>query len=262
MASCEVDTERMKRYLLGIAEEMQDDPNLISDKTYKIFKTYPSVFIGSEAVDWFVKHGKAATREAGVLLGQQLIDFDFVHHVHNDHNFKDAHLFYRFRDDDPLDQKLSMNGPSVASLLSECGVGRSGYLLKKGNIFWNNRFVICHNEGGMLYYYNSDLDASPRQSLKLGPDTKVTEVPDLKKSYYCFQITTPNEIFQFAAKSSKDQESWIENLVQSGAGYQEEDLHVTANSIFEFNARTITGEDVSLSQWNNNVCLVVNVASK
>ena len=58
--------------------------------------------IASELVDWFVSSGEAETREQAVELGQLLINTDYIHHVVDEHNFEDAYLFFRFRQDGEL----------------------------------------------------------------------------------------------------------------------------------------------------------------
>lgn len=60
---------------------------------------YPNSFIGSEAVTWIVKTQKA-TREAAVRLGQRLVENGLIHHVTDEHAFKDDYLFYRFYEDE------------------------------------------------------------------------------------------------------------------------------------------------------------------
>ncbi|MEL6261760.1 MAG: mechanosensitive ion channel domain-containing protein [Cyanobacteria bacterium J06626_6] len=60
---------------------------------------YPNSFVGSEAVTWIVKTQKA-TREAAVRLGQRLVENGLIHHVTDEHPFKDEYLFYRFYEDE------------------------------------------------------------------------------------------------------------------------------------------------------------------
>ena len=181
----------------------------------------------------------------------------------NDHVFKDAHYFYRFKEDDPFEKKLSRTGPSVAALLSECGVSMKGWVKKKGLILWNKRYMVLKADESMLYYFTSNLDPSPRQAVTLDATTSVREAPNMRRGHYCFEVVAPDEVYSFACKSSKEQEKWIEELLAAGAGYQEEDSsHVTAQSLFEFSARDVDGEVRQLSEWKGNVVLVVNVASK
>jgi hypothetical protein len=66
----------------------------IRDRRYHL-KIYPRCFIGSEAVDWFVNN-LGINRTAAIALGQRLIDERLIHHVVDQHLFKDDQLFYRF----------------------------------------------------------------------------------------------------------------------------------------------------------------------
>ena len=55
--------------------------------------------VASELVTWLIHSGEAETRKEGVMLGQMLVDTDFIHHVLDEHNFDDRYLFFRFRQD-------------------------------------------------------------------------------------------------------------------------------------------------------------------
>ncbi len=70
----------------------------ISDRRFRL-TVYPKCFVGSEAVTWMVKTQKA-TREAAVRLGQQLVEQGIIHHVIDEHSFKDENFFYRFYEDE------------------------------------------------------------------------------------------------------------------------------------------------------------------
>jgi hypothetical protein len=48
-----------------------------------------------------VEHGLAASPEAAVRLGNDLLEANFFHHVTRDHEFKNNKLFYRFLEDEP-----------------------------------------------------------------------------------------------------------------------------------------------------------------
>ena len=56
---------------------------------------YHRCFVGSEAVEWFMQN-QLASREEAVRLGQILVKRGIIHHVTDEHPFKDAYLFYRF----------------------------------------------------------------------------------------------------------------------------------------------------------------------
>ncbi len=66
----------------------------ISDRNYYL-NFFPACFIGSEAVDWLVQK-QNYKREEAIEIGQILLEKGIIHHVTDDHSFKDAYLFYRF----------------------------------------------------------------------------------------------------------------------------------------------------------------------
>ena len=74
------------------------------------FKFYPKCFTGNDAVDWFVKT-QQVTREKAIQIGEMLIARQIIHHVHDDHNFKDEYLFYRFY----IDEIQTVPSPSTSS---------------------------------------------------------------------------------------------------------------------------------------------------
>ncbi|MEL7008583.1 MAG: mechanosensitive ion channel domain-containing protein [Cyanobacteria bacterium J06629_2] len=66
----------------------------ITDRRYG-FKTYTQVFLGSEAVAWLIQYEKATLAEA-IAIGQLMIEKNIIHHILDEHNFKNEPLFYRF----------------------------------------------------------------------------------------------------------------------------------------------------------------------
>ena len=64
-----------------------------------LLRVYPRCFLGREAVDWLVDR-EQMTRAEAVALGRRLVAHGLVRHVLDEHDFKDAPLFYRFRADD------------------------------------------------------------------------------------------------------------------------------------------------------------------
>lgn len=66
----------------------------IKDRNYRL-KKYSQCFIGSETVKWFIDNYQTTKAEA-LKLGQNLITEKIIHHVTDDHEFKDDFLFYRF----------------------------------------------------------------------------------------------------------------------------------------------------------------------
>ncbi|MCA1994006.1 MAG: mechanosensitive ion channel, partial [Coleofasciculus sp. S288] len=70
----------------------------IADRRYRL-NLYPACFIGSEAVEWLV-HKRNCTREEAIDLGQLLVDWGIIHHVLDEHPFRDGYFFYRFYADE------------------------------------------------------------------------------------------------------------------------------------------------------------------
>ena len=66
----------------------------ITERRYG-FKTYDKVFLGSEAVSWLIQYEKATLAEA-IAIGQLMIEKNIIHHILDEHDFKDEPLFYRF----------------------------------------------------------------------------------------------------------------------------------------------------------------------
>nr|MDJ0600358.1 pleckstrin/ G-protein interacting- domain protein [Crocosphaera sp.] len=66
----------------------------IKDRRHRL-KQYPKCFIGSDLVDWMIKNLSISSEQA-VKIGQQLIDKKIIHHVHDQHDFENQYLFYRF----------------------------------------------------------------------------------------------------------------------------------------------------------------------
>ncbi|XP_032232127.2 DEP domain-containing mTOR-interacting protein [Nematostella vectensis] len=77
----------------------RDPGDIIKDRRYHL-RLYPCCFVGRDVVDWLVHHGEAVNRTAAVQCMCILQENNIIHHVCDDHMFKDEMLFYRFRRDD------------------------------------------------------------------------------------------------------------------------------------------------------------------
>ena len=75
----------------------------IEDRWYHL-KLYPKCFIGSEAVEWLM-HTQKLTKEEAIRLGQMLVEHQIIHHVVDEHRFKDGYFFYRFYEDETAASK-------------------------------------------------------------------------------------------------------------------------------------------------------------
>ncbi|MGB3511856.1 MAG: mechanosensitive ion channel domain-containing protein [Microcoleaceae cyanobacterium] len=85
-------------------------PNGVSIKDRRFqFKVFGNVFLGSDAVEWLMIHERA-TREEAILMGELMLEKGIIHHVLDEHDFKDEPLFYCFCNDDEAEEIDSENG--------------------------------------------------------------------------------------------------------------------------------------------------------
>lgn len=68
------------------------------------FKLYRCCFTGTNAINWLMKY-ENLTRDAAIQLGKILVKHKRIHHVHDEHDFKDDFLFYRFYEDEKFLKK-------------------------------------------------------------------------------------------------------------------------------------------------------------
>jgi ribosomal protein L12E/L44/L45/RPP1/RPP2 len=71
---------------------------LIADRTWRA-ASYPSCFVGQQAVDLLCSHYRLSRAEA-TALGQSLADLGIVRHVTGEHEFKDGLFYFRFLADE------------------------------------------------------------------------------------------------------------------------------------------------------------------
>jgi len=229
---------------------------LIKDRTY-FLKKHHKCFIGSEAVTFFLTTHYCNTIPQAIALGQQLMDCDYIHHVTDDHPFKNENLYYRFRENEDY------IGPSVAKLLMEGQIPVHSDLDVKGLILWNKKHVLLEADEKRMYFYHSHLSSDPSGSIDLKHGVLETAECECKSGSYCFTLSDgKNQKWTLCAYNSKTQLAWLESLANAGIKFREEDFGPTAeNSIFDFSANDIDGNNVSLDRYRGKVCIVVNVAS-
>jgi len=63
-----------------------------------LLRVHRQAFVGREAVDWLVAEF-GLTRAEAVELGERWIELGLVHHVLDEHGFRDGQFFYRFETD-------------------------------------------------------------------------------------------------------------------------------------------------------------------
>ncbi|MGL5875437.1 MAG: DEP domain-containing protein [Xenococcaceae cyanobacterium] len=81
-----------------VAKMRSKDGFEIKARPYKL-KLYHRCFVASEAVDWLVKNCQMS-REEAIAFGQNLVEQKIIHHICDEHHFKDENLFYRFYEDE------------------------------------------------------------------------------------------------------------------------------------------------------------------
>ena len=77
-----------------VAQMRSEDGVEIKDRWYRL-KIYHQCFIGSEGIEWLKEFFQISIDEA-IDIGQRLIEEDWLHHVCDDHSFRDGYFFYRF----------------------------------------------------------------------------------------------------------------------------------------------------------------------
>ena len=59
----------------------------------------PGGFVGRDAVSWMAR-SLGVTRAEAVAIGRRLVERGTIHHVLDEHSFRDANFYYRFRVDE------------------------------------------------------------------------------------------------------------------------------------------------------------------
>ncbi|XP_055490405.1 phosphatidylinositol 3,4,5-trisphosphate-dependent Rac exchanger 2 protein [Leucoraja erinacea] len=75
---------------------------VIKDKDYHL-RTYKSVVMANKLTDWLIAQGDCRTREEAIILGVELCDNGFMHHVLEKSEFKDEPLLFRFFADEEIE---------------------------------------------------------------------------------------------------------------------------------------------------------------
>uniref|UniRef100_A0A6Q2XR50 Phosphatidylinositol 3,4,5-trisphosphate-dependent Rac exchanger 2 protein n=1 Tax=Esox lucius TaxID=8010 RepID=A0A6Q2XR50_ESOLU len=75
---------------------------VIRDKDYHL-RTYKSVVMANKLIEWLIAQGDCRTREEALILGKELCDNGFMHHVLEKSEFKDEPLLFRFFADEEME---------------------------------------------------------------------------------------------------------------------------------------------------------------
>ena len=70
----------------------------IADRRHRL-RLYPRCFVGADAIAWLVEN-EGLRHDEAVAVGELMVERNLLHHVLDEHTFRDGNLFYRFRADD------------------------------------------------------------------------------------------------------------------------------------------------------------------
>lgn len=82
-------------HLASLVARMQGEGGVPQSDRRHWLRVYRDCFVGREAVDWLTME-LDLSRDEAVDLGQLLVEKGFVHHVLDEHGFKDGNFFYGF----------------------------------------------------------------------------------------------------------------------------------------------------------------------
>lgn len=206
-----------------------------------------------------VSKGKALDRVEALSFGNQLIQADLMHHVSDNAGFSDDKSWFRFRADDDHYDGMSFYGQAKSEHCLKAGPVQH----KKG-WGWDSRAAVVLSEPAQFMQYDSVYAAKPSKVISLKQAAlDLSECEDCKKDFHCFTLSGGDSQMRhvYCTSASKDQQAFMEALTSLGVTLQREDLHSSANSLFEFNAARPDGTVVPFSDFAGQVCLAVNVAS-
>jgi len=215
-----------------------------------------------------------------VAMGKALLDHRLAHHVTDDYEFENsATKYYSFIQDENADVQTTHK--ILSSLISLPNVYHQGKLEIRsqtlfGSEYWRSCYGVLDEPGTKprrmhLYKRQSAAGLPIAQYAIEDCVCSLSECLDCKSGHYCFTLRArkgnakDEAPITLCADHSKKQEGWLAALMEAGVRFEKEDAGDVANikSIFELSARKlVTHEEIPLSQYKGQVCLVVNVASK
>jgi hypothetical protein len=239
----------------------------IKDRTYRL-RTYKNCFIASDLVDCLIRMREASSRQEAVKVGLLLVSTDYIHHVVDEHHFEDGYLFFRFRQDDR--PGLAIEGPSAVFLQGQEGSVANVLHKRRALTGWVQYYFVLSPVKRVLYQFRTELDSSPLSCWSMKGVKVQPALPRAVGGKYLLQFIFPESSQKdlvLGADSSDIQLAWLRTLDDLGmevlpSTNEEEEQIQNATSIFEFQAKTIDGERVSLEKYRGHVTLIVNVASQ
>jgi len=272
-----------------IAKEFYDSGNIKNQRFHLVM--YKKVFVASAFVQWLCNNtAHVATADEAIAIGKLLVASNMVHHVVDDHEFKNEYLFFRYRCDDETEENSIYN--KLDSALWH------GWLFSMSSrahkvTFRPNYFVLSNPSSALefsvtsaketpatLYEYASDLASTPISSVVVTPGSTVRQVEGSKDGQeYGLVLTFPSTVIgkkdvelTFYVESGDDQNHWTESMIKAGAS---EDISTdktvgsagkgnaisVPTDIYGFKALDLNLDEYLFSQSRGRAVLVVNVAS-
>lgn len=264
-------------------------------------RSYAKCFTGAAAVALAVRRGFAADAPSAVtLLRRLLFASGLAHHVTDEHDLDDAHLFYRLLEDEPAAKRAAFlpAGPLLASLGDFGDVAHDAAALERATAsatgprgafhgpvsvkgFLGLGWTTAHAAigDGRLRLYKCAAAASPLVSLKIAACDgsiaagTVSEIgATCNPGSYCMRLEGKCEVsgklpsLLFCVGSSKEQLVWLQALGANGLEYRELEAPPSTTSLHELSALKLgAGKDdgpFEMREHAGRVLLVVNVASK
>ncbi|CAG00668.1 unnamed protein product [Tetraodon nigroviridis] len=100
----------MANYELTVLKEFEEVGTDGGDKDYHL-RTYKSVVMANKLIDWLIAQGDCRSREEALILGVELCDNGFMHHVLEKSEFKDEPLLFRFFADEEMEGSNTKHKP-------------------------------------------------------------------------------------------------------------------------------------------------------
>eukprot|EP00049_Salpingoeca_infusionum_P011749 m.206029 g.206029 ORF g.206029 m.206029 type:complete len:427 (-) comp15018_c1_seq5:190-1470(-) len=190
------DLESFYQHCVALRLSMKQSGLITSHKYH--MKTYKECFVGTELVKLLVESGECASNAEAELVGYSLSMFGVIHHVCDDHMFKNDKLFFRFCQDDGTYDALSKEWRSI------CATAVHVYaLMRQGGVMIQNRdhMFKTHNDCFVAREFIpwcivQDLAATPEQAIALGTQLKragfihsVSKDSQFKDSYSFYRFS-------------------------------------------------------------------------
>jgi hypothetical protein len=234
----------------------------IKTRSYHL-RSYYACFIASELVDWLLQNSEATTRQDAVEIGQMLVRADYIHHVVDEHHFEDGYLFFRFRQDEP---PSDLKGPTLTCIRGQEGSYISE-MFRKRFVGYSLYTFGFSPSNCLLYQFRNELMMTPMYAYDLHRAAVRAEAKQQHNKYTLHISMTDKKTLTLVTSNAYLQVKWLEVFAANGlqilpSEEEESDQVSSAKSIYDFSATDIDGNVVSLNQYRNCVCLIVNVASQ